>query len=49
MVTLDIVSDVLRVLRVEDPNYLGCERLRTMSKDKLMSGFCERPFDWDDH
>ena len=46
MVTLDIVSDVLRVLRVEDPNYLGCERLRTMSKDELMFAFCEHPSDW---
>ena len=34
MVTADIVSDVLRVLRVEH-----------LSKDELISSFCERPSD----
>ena len=38
--------DVLRVPRVEFPNYLGCERLRTVSKDELKSAFCERPSEW---
>ena len=46
VVTPELVSNVLRVLRVEFPNYLGCERLRTMSKDKLKSAFCEHPSDW---
>ena len=49
VVTPDLVSDVLRVPRVKHPNYLGCERLRTMSKDELISTFCEHPFDWGDH
>ena len=48
MVTLDIVSDVLCVLRVEHPNYIDCDRLRTVSKDELISFFCERPSNWGD-
>ena len=43
MVTPDVVSDVLRVSRVEHPDYPSCERLRIVSKDELMSAFCERP------
>ena len=46
VVTLDIVSDVLRVLRVEHLDYLGCDRLKTVSKDELISSFCECPSDW---
>ena len=42
-VTPQLVADVLRVLRIEFPNYPGYERLRTVSKDELMSTFCERP------
>ena len=34
------------VPRVEFPNYLSCERLRTVSKDELKPAFCERPFEW---
>ena len=37
---------MLRVPRVEFPNYLGCKRLRTMPKDELKSTFCERPAMW---
>ena len=48
MVTLDIVSNVLRVLRVEHSDYPGCDRLRTVSKDDLKSSFCKRPSDWGD-
>ena len=48
VVTLDIVSEVLRVLRVKHPDYPGCEHLRTVSKDELISAFCERPSDWGD-
>ena len=47
VVTPDIVSEVLRVPRVEHPDYPGCD-LKTMSKDELISSFCERPFDWGD-
>ena len=37
---------MLRVPRIEFPDYLGCKRLRTVSKDELMSAFCERPTAW---
>ena len=30
------------------PNYHGYEHLRTVSKDELISTFCERPSDWGD-
>ena len=48
VVTPDIVSDVLHVPRVTHPNYLGCDRLRTMSKDELSSLLYERPSSWSD-
>ena len=48
VVTSNIVSDVLNVLRVKHPDYLSYERLRTVSKDELISAFGERPFDWGD-
>ena len=44
-ITLQIVADVLRVLRVKFPDYLGCECLKTVFKDELMFAFYERPFD----
>ena len=37
---------MLRIPRIEFPDYPGCERLRIVSKDELMSAFCERPFAW---
>ena len=45
-VTPQLIVDVLRVPRVEFPNYPGCEHLRTVSKDELKSAFCEHPFKW---
>ena len=45
-VTPQLVVDVLRVPRIEFSNYPSCERLRTMSKDELMSVFYERPSEW---
>ena len=42
-VTLQLVADVLRVPRIEFLDYPGCERLRTVSRDELMSSFCEHP------
>ena len=48
VVTPDIVFEVLRVPRVEHLDYLGCERLRTVSKDELISFFCDCPSDWGD-
>ena len=44
-VTQQLVADVLRVPRVEFPDYPSCERLRTMSKDELMAAFYECPSD----
>ena len=45
-VTPQLVADVLRVPRIEFPNYPSCERLRTVSKDELMFAFCECPSEW---
>ena len=46
VVTLDIVSEVLHVPRVALPNYPGCDRLKIVSKDELLSLFCETPSSW---
>ena len=45
VVTPQLVADVLHVSRVEHPDYLGCERLWTVSKDEMIFAFCERPVD----
>ena len=37
---------MLRVPRIEFPDYPSCERLRTVSRDELMSTFYERPTAW---
>ena len=39
VVTLDIVSKVLHVLKVTHPDDLGSEHLRTVSKDEVTSIF----------
>ena len=49
VVTLQLVADVLHVSRVEHHNYPSCERLRIVSRDELMSSFCERPIAWGEH
>ena len=49
VVTLEFVSDVLRVPRVGHPDYPSCERLRTVSKDEMIFTFCECLVDWGDH
>ena len=46
VVTPDLISEVLHVLRVVFADYPSCPRLRTMSKDELMSLFCEAPSYW---
>ena len=48
VVTPELVSDVLRVPRVEHPDYPRCECLRTVSKDEMISAFCKCPSDWGD-
>ena len=42
-ITPQLVTNVLRVPRIEFPDYSSCERLRIVSEDQLMSTFCERP------
>ena len=49
VITPQLVVDVLHVPRVEHPDYPNCERLRTVSKDEMISVFCERFEDWGDH
>ena len=41
-VTPQLIADVLRVPKIEFPNYPSFKRLRTVSKDELMAAFCER-------
>ena len=48
-ITPQLIANVLQVPRIEFPNYPSYERLRTVSKDELMSTFCERLFDWGEH
>ena len=45
-ITPQLVIDVLWVSRIEFPDYPSCEHLRTVSRDELMSTFCERPISW---
>ena len=45
-ITPQLVADVLSVPRIKFPDYPSCEHLRTVSKDELMSAFCERPSEW---
>ena len=49
VVTPDIVSEVLHVLRVAHLDYPSCDCLRTMSKDEILSLFCETPLSWGDY
>ena len=46
VVTLDLISEVLHVPRVVHPDYPSCKRLRTTSRDELLSHFCETPSIW---
>ena len=48
VVTPNLISEVLYILRVEFVDYPDYDRLRTMSKDELMSLFCETPSYWGD-
>ena len=48
VVTLEIVSTVLHIPRVAYPDYLGCERLRIVSKVELSSRFFATPSSWGD-
>ena len=46
LITPQLVANVLWVPRIEFPDYPSCERLKTVSRDKLMSAFCEHPTTW---
>ena len=48
-VTPELISEVLHVPRVSHPDYPGCPHLRIVSKDELLSLFCETPSSWGDH
>ena len=43
VITPEIVSEVLHVPKVAHLDYLGCQRLRIVSEDELLSLFCETP------
>ena len=45
-ITPQLVANVFRVPRIEFPEYLSCERMRIVSRDELMSAFCERLTSW---
>ena len=45
-VTLQLVTDVLRVPRIEFSDYPGRERLKTVSRNEFMLVFCERSSTW---
>ena len=49
VVTPDIVSEVLHVPRVMHPDHSGCNLLRTVSKDGLLSLIYKTPLSWGDH
>ena len=46
LVTLDLIFEILHVSRVAHLDYPGCQHLRTVSKDKFLSHFCETPSIW---
>ena len=43
VVTSNLISEVLHVLRVDFADYPDCPHLQTVSKDEPMSLFCETP------
>ena len=49
VVTLDLISEVLRVPRVVHLDYPSCDYLKTVSKDELSSLFYETPSSWGEH
>ena len=48
-ITSQLVVEMLQVSRIKFLDYPSCERLRTVSRDELMSAFCERPSAWGEH
>ena len=46
IITPDLISEVLHVPQVAHPDYPRCKRLWTVSRDELLSHFCETPSIW---
>ena len=46
IVTPEIVSEILHIPRISHCDYPICPRLRTVSKDELLSLFCKTPSSW---
>ena len=46
VVAPDLISEILHVLRIAHLDYPGYQRLRTVSKDELLSHFYETPSIW---
>ena len=46
VVTSNLIFEVLHVPWVALPNYLSYDCLQTMSRDELLSHFCETPSTW---
>ena len=46
VVTPEIVSEILHIPRISHRDYPICPRLRTVSKDELLSLFCKTPSSW---
>ena len=46
VVILELISDVLRVPRVDHPNYPNHRHLSSISRDELASLFCEKAMLW---
>ena len=48
IITSDLISEMLHILRVEFTDYPSYEHLRIVSKDELLSHFCETHSSWGD-
>ena len=48
VVTPDLISEVLHILKVKFADYPGYEHFRIVSKDELSFRFCETPSSWGD-
>ena len=46
IVTSNLISEVLHVPQVANPDYPGYDCLWIVSRDELLSHFCERPSTW---
>ena len=46
VVASNLISEILHVLRVSHLDYPSCQHLRTVSKDEVLSHFCETPSIW---